>query len=78
MPQLSTTLTRFSGAFNFTNSYRGPPSPEIDAAWDRYDSFRKYLSQCPLVTRSFMNYIAYEYASNTPRAKKRHPNLNLE
>jgi len=35
--RLSTKPIQFSGAFNFTSQYRGPPSPEIDAAWARYD-----------------------------------------
>lgn len=41
---LSKKPIQFRGAFNFTSKYRGPPSPEIDEAWARYDFNREHTS----------------------------------
>jgi hypothetical protein len=32
---VDSTIVRFNGTLDFPSIYRGPPSPELDAAWAR-------------------------------------------
>lgn len=41
LPVLKRVPTQFNGSFEFTGPYRGPPSPEIDKAWDRFTFHRE-------------------------------------
>ena len=79
--KLSTKYTRFRGAFNLTDEYRGPPSPEIDAAWERYDFNRKWhcdkmnpSSDVLLKTGSYATSIGgrYQYRSKRGERLSRH------
>lgn len=38
---------QFSGSFNFPNRYRGPPSDELDAEWDRFTHHGKLPAGSP-------------------------------
>lgn len=44
---LSAVWTRFNGSLYSTNKYRGPPSQELDAEWDRFTDYGKFSTLAP-------------------------------